>query len=71
MLEEDANARKIVIPQRAPQSIEVPPNVEAKHIVSLFSPLLSYSSNPLVIKVRFLTLVFFRLLAGQLQILFA
>ena len=45
MLEEDANARKIVIPQWAPQSVEVPPNVEAKHIVSGVSPLLSYSSN--------------------------
>jgi hypothetical protein len=50
MLEEDANARKFVIPQRAPQSVEVPPNVEAKHIVSGFSPLLSYSSNSPLLK---------------------
>jgi len=50
MLEEDANARKIVIPQRAPQPVEVPPNVEAKHIVSGFYPLLSCSSNSPLLK---------------------
>jgi hypothetical protein len=46
VVEEDANAKEIVFPQRAPQSIEVPPNVEAKPIVSPFSMLLSNSSNP-------------------------
>jgi hypothetical protein len=46
MLDQDDNARKIVFPQWAPQSIEVPPNIEAKQIVSHFSSPLSLSSNP-------------------------
>ena len=46
IVEEDANAEETVFPQKLPQSIEVPPNVEAKPIVSPFSTLLSYSSNP-------------------------
>jgi hypothetical protein len=45
VVEEDTNAKETVFPQRLPQSIEVPPNVEAKQIVSPFSTLLSYSSN--------------------------
>jgi hypothetical protein len=44
--EEDANAKETVFPQRPPQPIEVPPNIEAQRIVSLFSTLLSDSSNP-------------------------
>jgi hypothetical protein len=31
--EEDANAKETVFPQRSPQSIEVPPNIEAQQIV--------------------------------------
>jgi hypothetical protein len=44
--EEDANAKETVFPQRPPQPIEVPLNIEAQQIVSLFSTLLSDSSNP-------------------------
>jgi hypothetical protein len=31
--EEDANAKETVFSQRPPQSIEVPPNIEAQRIV--------------------------------------
>ena len=37
-------------PQSIPQYIEVPPNIEAKRITSYFSAVLSYSSNPLLLK---------------------
>jgi hypothetical protein len=45
IVEEDANAKETVFPQRPPQPIEVPPNIEAKQIVSSVSTALSYSSN--------------------------
>jgi len=41
---------KIGSPQGFPQYLEVPPNIEVKPIVSGSSPLLSYSSNPLLSK---------------------
>jgi len=37
-------------PQRFPQYLEVPLNIEVKPIVPSFSPLLSFSSNPLFSK---------------------
>src|SRR4030042_6913410 len=37
-------------PQSIPQYIEVPPNIEAKRIISYFYAVLSYSSNPLLLK---------------------
>ena len=37
-------------PQRIPQYIEVPPNIEANQIVSYFSTVLFYQSNPLLLK---------------------
>ena len=42
--------RLSILPQRFPQYIEVPPNIESKQIVSYFSPVLSYSYNPLLLK---------------------
>ena len=36
-------------PQRIPQYIKVPPNIEAKRIISYFSDVLSYSSKPLLL----------------------
>jgi hypothetical protein len=50
IVEEDANAKETVFPQRLPQSIEVPPNMEAKQIVSPFSTPLSHSSNSPLLK---------------------
>jgi hypothetical protein len=37
-------------PQSIPQYIEVPPNMKAKRIISYFSAVLSYSSNPSLLK---------------------
>jgi hypothetical protein len=37
-------------PQRIPQYIEVPPNIEAKQIVLYFSDVFSCSSNPLLLE---------------------
>jgi hypothetical protein len=50
IVEEDANAKETVFPQRPPQPIEVPPNIEAKQIVSPFSTPLSLSPNPPLLK---------------------
>ena len=45
-------------PQRIPQYIEVPPNIEAKRTISYFSAVLSYSSNPLLLKDESNSLIF-------------
>ena len=39
-----------VSPQRFPQYLEVPPNIEGKQIVSTFSTLPSYQYNPALSK---------------------
>ena len=44
-------------PQWAPQSIEVPLNIEAQRIVSPFSTLLSHVSNPALLKHDFKLLI--------------
>jgi hypothetical protein len=46
-------------PQRIPQYVEVPPNIEVKPIVSYFSTIPSCSSNPLLLKDDFKLLLFF------------
>ncbi len=56
--------------QSIPQYIEVPPNIEVKQIVSYFSTVLFYQSNPLLLKDDSKLLIFLRLLAGHLQLLF-
>jgi hypothetical protein len=57
-------------PQRIPQYVEVPPNIEARRIILYFSDVLSYSSNPALLKDDPKLLFFFRLLASHLQLLF-
>jgi len=54
--------------QSIPQYVEVPPNTEGKRIVSYFSTVLLYQSNPLLLKDDSKLLIFFRLLANHLQL---
>ena len=56
-------------PQRIPQYIEVPPNIEGKQIASCFSTVLFYQSNPLLLKDDFKLTIFSGLLAGHLHFL--
>ena len=42
--------RPLITLQGIPQYIEVPPNIEAKRIISNFNTVLSYSSNPPLFK---------------------
>jgi hypothetical protein len=55
--------------QSMPQYIEVTPNIEGKQIVSTFSAVLFWQSNPSLLKDGFPTSDFSRLLADHLQIL--
>jgi hypothetical protein len=52
--------------QNITQYIEVPPNTEAKRIISYVSAVLSCQPNPLLLKVESELLVLFRLLASNL-----
>ena len=52
--------------KRIPQYVEVPPNIEAKRLGSYFSAVLSYLSNPLLLKNESTLLMLLRLLAGYL-----
>jgi hypothetical protein len=56
--------------QSIPQYAEVPPNIEAKQIISYFSVTLSHQSNPLLLKDESKLLIFLRLLAGHLLLHF-
>ena len=56
--------------QSIPQYVEVPLNIEAKRIVSYFSAVPSYESNPMLLKDESKLLIFLRLLAGHLLSLF-
>jgi hypothetical protein len=53
-------------PQRIPQYIEVPPNVEAKRISSCLSAVLTCSCNPPLSKDESNLLIYNRLLADHL-----
>ena len=55
--------------QSIPQYVEVPPNIEVKQMVSYFSTVLFYQSNPVLLKDDSKLLIFFRLLASYLQLL--
>jgi len=57
-------------PQRIPQYIEVPPNIEARRSFSYFSAVLSYWSNPLLLKDESKLLIFLQQLAGHLLLHF-
>jgi hypothetical protein len=57
-------------PQSIPQYVEVPPNIEAKRIISYFSAVLSYQSNPLLLNDESKLMIFLRLLAGHLLLHF-
>ena len=49
--EDNANNHPLLpFPQSIPQYIEVPPNIEVKQIVSYFSAIPSYQSNPPLLK---------------------
>ena len=56
--------------QNIPQYVEVPPNIEAKQIISYLSAVLSYSSNHMLLKDETKLLIFLRLLAGHLLLHF-
>ena len=49
-----------------PQYAEVPPNIEAKRIISYISPVPSRLSNQLLLKDNFMLMIFLRLLARHL-----
>jgi hypothetical protein len=42
--------KAVLLPSTIPQLVEVPPNIEAKRIISYFIAVRSYSSNPSLLK---------------------